>query len=139
MFESALLNKLSSITGMSSYVSTFEGSRAIFSEIAPEKAKMPYLVFRILPSASEGLPVKEFTVFIDYFDYNVSRVKSRNCAEAIEFSLDRAILEHARFNCIRLFYFAGSPVIEEDPRAVHYNLQFTARGGRKKWLDETIT
>lgn len=143
MFESALLTKLSGDSVLASYVSDFvvngTTAPAIFAEFAPETAQMPYIVFRINQSSDEVLAIRQFSIFVDYYDYNKSASNSRKAAERVEFLLDRSILEHERYNCIRLFFFAGSSIQEEDPRSIHYNLQFTARGGRKKWVDEIVT
>lgn len=143
MFESALLTKLASDTILTSYVSTFvengTTSPAIFAEFAPETAQLPYITFRITQSSDEVLAIKQFSIFVDYYDYNKSASNSRKAAERIEFLLDRTIIEHERYSCIRLYFFAGSPIQEEDPRSIHYNLQFQARAGRKKWIDEIVT
>jgi hypothetical protein len=143
MFESALLTKLKSDSILATYVTEFviDGSSepAIFAEFAPETAQLPYITFRITQSSDEVLAIRQFSIFVDYYDYNKSASNSRKAAERIEFVLDRSILEHDRFNCIRLFFFAGSPIQEEDPRSIHYNLQFQARAGRKKWINEIVT
>ena len=140
MFESSLLTKLTADTELISYLSTFtiSGSTtpAIFANHAPEKAEFPYLVFKISQSSSNCLAVKEFNIFIDYYDKDDSESNSRKAVHRIEFLLDRAVLEHERYSYIRLFFFDGDSVEEDDPRAIHYNLQFSARAGRKKWIDE---
>lgn len=141
MFESSLITKLSGDTDLLLYLSTFNVSGgtmpSIFSEFAPETAQMPYLVFRITQSSSESLALKEFNVYVDYYDYNKSSSNSRKAAERIEFILDRTVLNDSeRFGYIRMYFYAGSPVQEEDLRLIHYNLQFTARAGRKKWMKQ---
>lgn len=140
MFESALLAKLQADTTLVSYVSSFTTgvttTKSIFAEYAPENSVLPYIVFKISPSRTDNLAVKEFNVYVDYYDYNKSRSNCQKAAERIEFVLDRCTLQHARFNYIRMFYFSGGFVEEEDPRAIHYNILFSARAGRKKWIDQ---
>jgi hypothetical protein len=141
MFESSLLKKLCDDATLCGYVSTFTTTShttvpSIFNKAAPEAAIFPYITFYITQSSNECPAVKEFTALIDYFDNNKSSAKSNKAAERIEFLLDRAELEHDRYSCIRMFFFSGSEVPEEDPRIVHYNLQFTARAGRKKWINQ---
>jgi len=140
MFESSLLTKLTNDVELVTYLSSFNVSGttvpAIFVEFSPETAQMPYLVFRISQSSSDNLAVKEFNVYVDYYDYNKSSSNSRKAAERVEFILDRCVLEHERYSYVRMYFYAGSPVQEEDPRSIHYNLQFTARAGRKKWMSQ---
>jgi hypothetical protein len=64
---------------------------------------------------------------------------SRVAAERVEFLLDRQRFEHDRYGRIRVFLTSGGTVIETDPRTVHYNLAFSARAGRKKWLKSFTT
>jgi hypothetical protein len=135
MFESALIDKLKSDAALAALVTTFSGNPAIFSEYAPETAVTPFIVCRITPS-SEYSAIHSFSVMVDYFDYNKSRKNSRDAAERIEYVLDHAILQHERYIDIRLMYLAGSPVESGDARDIHYNVQFSARGTRKKWIVE---
>jgi hypothetical protein len=141
MFDSSLLTKLQADTVLVSCVNTYvTDSRsvpAIFSEYAPETANMPYIVFSIQQMACDNLAVSEFVVFIEYFDFNKSLVNTRKAAERLEYVLDRAVLEHERFGYIRMNYYNGFSVNEDDARKIHYRMQFTARGGRKKWSATT--
>ena len=138
MFESALENIIKNDATIATYITVYPAGSsipAVFSELAPEKAILPYIVFRISQSSDENAAVTPFTIFIDYFDYNKSAVNSRIAVNQLINILDGVALEHDRFNKIRIFFYAGSPVQEEDPRNIHYNLQFTARGGRKSYID----
>lgn len=139
MFEGALLTKLAADATLTAYVSTYNGAPAIFSEHAPEGADMPYIVFRITRTADAFPGVQAFTVFVDYYDYDVSASNSRKAAEQIEFLLDRVQLSDARYSNIRLFFSSGGSLEGVDPRTVRYNLMFTARAGRKKWIDNNHT
>jgi hypothetical protein len=135
MFESSVLKKLLTDTALKSYVTLYNAQPAIFSEAAPEDADMPYLIFRIVQSSTDTLAVQKFSLFFDYYDYNKSASNSRKAAERIEILLDRAELEHERFSCIRCFFEEGSPLEEEDPRAIHYNIQFMVRAGNLKAME----
>lgn len=143
MFESSLQTALVSDATLITYVSSFTiaGGTApsIFSEFAPETAELPYITYKIrATSPDDNLAVRSFSIFIDYFDYNNSASNSRKAAERIEFLLDREVLEHERYNKIRLYYYNGYTIDEADPRSIHYVLQFNVRAGRKKWID-TVT
>lgn len=130
MFESALLQVLKNDANLVTLVSTYSGAPAIFSESAPETATLPYIVFRITRSMDNYPAIQKFNVYIDYFNYGVSAVQSRQVAEIIEIILDHTVLQHERYGAIRIFFFSGATVNETDPRAVHYNLMFEARAGR---------
>jgi hypothetical protein len=136
MFESAIINKLASDTTLASYVTSHANQPAIFSEVAQETAVMPYIVIRIDRSTVDGI-VQPAALFIDFYDRNKSRANSRRAVERIEFLLDDEKLTHDRYADIRLFFFAGSPVPEEDSRDIHYNIQFECRAVRSKWATET--
>ena len=139
MFESSLITFLADDDQLAALVETYAGEPAIFSDEAPEDAEMPYIVVRIVPSATDNIAVESFAVFIDYYDNDKSRVESRKAAARIKLLLDRKKLTHARYNNIRLFYFDGSPMEEGDPRQIRYNLQFMARAGRQDFADYVST
>jgi hypothetical protein len=136
MFESAIINALGADAELCSYVSTFETRPAIFAEIAPEKAVMPYIVFRIDRSDKVDV-VESAIVMVDYYAYDRSRTNSRKAAERIEYLLDMRVLNHPRYDRIDVDFFAASPVPEADARDIHYNMQFQARMVRSKWTTET--
>jgi hypothetical protein len=77
-----------------------------------------------------------YTVMIDIFDRDKSRANVRECAEQVEFLLDRKQLETTRPGTVRLYLFSGGSVPGADPRDIHYNLQFQARANRKSWLSQ---
>jgi hypothetical protein len=144
MFESALLDALYGDTELCGYVSQYTVGEstvpAIFSEVAPKDASLPYIVFKIARSAADSPAMQKFNIYIDYYDYDKSMANSRKAADRIEFILDRANLEHDRYGCIRVFFFSGGSVPDDDdPRSIHYNMLFEARAGRKKWADGNIT
>jgi hypothetical protein len=139
MFESALVTFLADDEKLAALIEEYGEEPAIFSDEAPEDAVMPYIVIRIVPSATDNIAVESFAVFIDFYDKDKSRVNSRKAAQRIKLILDRVSLSHARYNNIRMFYFDGSPVTEDDPRNIHYNLQFMARAGRQDFADYQTT
>jgi hypothetical protein len=136
MFEQALLDKLKTSKTLCDYVSAYAGQPSIFSDSAPEMVDFPYVVFRIQTKSTDTPALHSFSIFIDLFDYDKSRAKTRTAAETIEYLLDEKILTSERYDNIRCFYFSGGFTAEEDPRANHYNMQFSARAGRKKWANQ---
>lgn len=136
MIESAIINALAADVDLTALLSTYKAEPAIFSEFAPEDAEQPYSVVSIRVSGVAGDPVHAFTVMIDTYDYNRSSVNIRKIAERIEYVLDQSKLSHDRYDSIRLYFFAGSQSPEDDPRQQHYNSQFMARAGRKKWMQQ---
>ncbi len=136
MFESSVLPVLQSDPELTSSITTFANLPAIFSDSAPKGAAMPYIVFRIERLGSNHLPIAQFVLYVDYWDYGTSKVKARKAAERIEFLLDRKVLEHERYSTIRVSFFSGGTVPDDDPKAIHYNQQFSIRASRKKWIDE---
>ena len=72
---------------------------------------------------------------IDFWSFDTTRVKAREASERIEYLLDNKQFTHERYSSIRIWFFSGGWVEEEDPRAIHYNQQFTVRACRKKWID----
>jgi hypothetical protein len=139
MFESSLLMALQADATITALVSTFMGRPAIFSELAPETAELPYIVFRITRTSNESVAVEQFNLYIDYYDFDTTFKKSRQAAERLEHLLDRGVLEHERYGCIRLFFYSGEQIVEDDPRSIHYNMLFEARAGRKAWSADITT
>lgn len=140
MFESALYNALMADATLATFISTFEGKPSIFSEMAPETATLPYVVFRIARYGTEAAAVQRFNVYVDIFGYDTSQKNVRKASEEIEFLLDRAKMNHERYGAIRLFLQSGESISDEDdPRSVHYNMLFEARAGRKKWSANITT
>jgi hypothetical protein len=136
MFESALHAALVADTTITGLVTTFASRPAIFGDFAPEGAEKPYVTFRITESDSGHPALKQFMVYVDFWDYNKSRTNARAAAQAIEFALDRTELSHARYANIRMFWYSAGMVDEEDPREIHHNTMFVARAGRKAWADQ---
>jgi hypothetical protein len=139
MFEAALIAKLKADTTVCGYVSAYGASVAIFSDEAPQGAAFPYIVIRIDESNDSNKAIMPFVVNIDYFDQKNSRVDSRKLANRIINLLDHCTLDSDRFSKIRIFFSNGGPIREGDPRNIHYNLQFDARGGRIEYCTAATT
>lgn len=141
MFESTLLPILRDDPVIPGLVGTYgSGNRpSIFSDFAPEGASLPYIVFTITRISDTDLTIQRFSLNVDFYDYCKSAVNSREFAERIEYLLDRRKLDSTRYGAIRIFKFGGGPVVEDDPRAIHYNMQFEVRAGRKAWGQHNIT
>jgi|WetSurMetagenome_2_1015567.scaffolds.fasta_scaffold84133_2 hypothetical protein len=140
MFESSLEAKLKADATLVGYLSSRNSSPSIFAEFAPEGVELPYIVFRISRSGGDDSMVQPFNVYIDIFDYSVSSKKVRSAAERVEFILDKTTLNHERYDTIRMFFYNGEQIQDdEDKRKIHYNLLFEARAGRKKWMDNKVT
>jgi hypothetical protein len=138
MFESILISTLQADTELAGYVSTFEALPAIFSEFAPDAAELPYIVCMIKMTGVDDTIIQKFSVVIDYYNYGVSWADPRKAVQRIEHLLDGAELDHERYSNIRLFADSGAPINEADPRAVPYSISFSARAGRKAFVESII-
>lgn len=138
MFEAELLTFLNTDVTLTGYLSTFNGAPAIFSVSAPEEISFDntYMTFYIDEQETDNIIVDRFSVYFDIWARGESRVSVRKIASRLIYLLDHQHLQSARFNTIRFFRFSGSSVPEDDTRNIHYNLQMTARAGRKEWADQ---
>lgn len=141
MIESAIIDALKADSTLRKRVTVYADSPAIFSELAPEEAKMPYVTINITRSkgATDDNVLQDFTIMVDFWDYGTkatspTRVRARQASERIEFILDNKQFTHDRYDTIRVWFFSGGWVEDEDTRAIHYNQQFTARASRKRWI-----
>ena len=142
MFEKTLINLLAADSDLQSLLSDFEGAPAIFSSAAPQKAERPYIVFDIDKLAPENLAAAAFDVVLDIYIRQESGKELREIAERIEFVCDRALIRTdagGRFQAIRLFYEDGREVENLDVKIRHYIVRLSARAGRMKWAEETIS
>ena len=141
MWESTLYNKLVNDGALVGYVSTYRDNPSIFSDSAPENVDFPYIVFRIDGTTGPDSALDVFNVTIDYFDFQYSAKNSRLAIRRIVEILDREHLQDDYYKTIRMFKSWSSSVStnEMDPRAKHYVVKFTARAGRKGWIDNLVT
>jgi hypothetical protein len=136
MIETAIVNYLKSDDPLCDLLAPFNGAAAIFTHDAPETATIPYLVATFKRGAPEdGIQPISFTVSL--YDTDKSSVNARAAVERIEFILDRKLIQSDRYSDIRIWLDPCDDVECVDPRDIFHTLQFTARGTRKKWLNET--
>ena len=136
MIESTILQVLQSDSELVSYVTTFAGLPAIFSESAPEGTKKPYVTFRIAELSPAHTAIARFLLYTDYWDYGTSKATARKAAERMKLLLDQKYFEHERYSMIRVSFFSGGTVDEDDPLVIHYNQQYSIRACRKKWSEQ---
>ncbi len=142
MFEKALITLLAADSALGALLSTFESDPAIFSGAAPQKAERPYIVFNIDKNAVENLAASGFDIVLDVYIRKESGKEMREIAERIEFVCDRAVIvtdAGGRFQAIRLFWEDGREIENLDVKIRHYVVRLSARAGRKKWAEETIS
>jgi len=137
MFHGALIDLLRSDTALAATVTSYAGAPAVFADEAPEDAVKPYLVVRISHSYTVNDPVAQSDVYVDYYDYGVSRVKAETAAERIEALLDLKILQSTRHGDIRMSIMSAGMIEGTDPRDVHHNTLVSARSIRRKWINTT--
>lgn len=136
MFESSFIDLLTSDSELVSMLSTYRSEPSIFSEIAPESAEPPYIVFEIETTAND-LVVSDFRVIIDIYDNSYSGALSRNIEERIAAKCDHEVItDDTRFSAIRLFYEDGRAIENTDISIRHRVVILSAKGGRKKFAEE---
>lgn len=142
MWDSALYDKLIGDSELAQFVSTFSGKPSVFSDSAPENVDFPYIVFTINGSTNPDSVVDTFSVEIAHFDFYQSAKRSRLAIRRAIELLDREHLTHSYYQTIRIYRtWSGSAARENedrDPRARHYIARFTARAGRKGWIENLI-
>jgi len=140
MIEKTIIGALRADTVLASKITKFESRPAVFSELAPESAKEPYVTINISRNPAAGdLIIHEFTIMVDSWGTESTRKATREASERIEYIFDnKQFNSDARYDTIRVWLFSAGWVEEADPRAVHYNHQFIARAGRKKWIENTL-
>ena len=137
MFEATLLPILKNDSVIAKYVSVYNSASAVFSDVAPEDAELPFAETSIQENAVGDSVVSSFIVSVDIYNHDESGKNSRKfCERVIELLDGHQIKGDTRYHCIRLFISNGPTRIDEgDPRDVHYQVQFSARAGRKKYIE----
>lgn len=140
MFEKSLIPILQNDSVVAGLVSTYNSKAAIFSECAPENANLPFAETIIQENSVGDSIVAQFTVSIDYYSSTESSANARAFCQRVIELLDRHHIDNdARYHRIRLFINNGPLRIDEgDPRDVHFTVQFSARAGRKKYVEEYL-
>ncbi|MCO4819785.1 MAG: hypothetical protein KC517_09185 [Bacteroidetes bacterium] len=136
MFESALYEKLISDGILAERLAVYNGKPAVFSGLAPEDAERPWITFSITRYNTESIPVDRFNVYIDYFDNTVSSKEANEAIMQIDIMFDNQVLNNERYDHIRFYRVSSGSVPEDDRRKLHYNFQFSARAGRKAWMEQ---
>jgi hypothetical protein len=135
MFESSLLNALKSDGELAKLVSVYENSPSIFCLTAPEKVPNPYITFTVSKYGVDA-SIDRFNIFVDIWDYSMSSAVVTAISQRVEFLLDQKVLQHERFDTIRIFRESAGLVPETDVKEIHLNMQFSARAGRKAWMQQ---
>lgn len=138
MFEVSLLPILQNDSVIAEFVSVYNSQAAVFSDAAPEDADLPYATTTIQEGAAVGDSiVSSFLVTIEIYNHDESgRDARRFCDRVIKLLDGHQIDGDARYHKIRLFIANGPVRIDEgDPRDVHYQVQFSARAGRKSFIE----
>jgi hypothetical protein len=137
MFEASLLPILKNDSVIAEYVSVYNSAAAVFSDVAPEDAELPFAETTIQENAVGDSVVASFIVSVDYYVHDESGANARKfCERVIELLDGHQIDNDLRYHKIRLFISSGPQRIDEgDPRDVHYQVQFSARAGRKKYIE----
>jgi len=139
MFYKEIIEVLRTDQAVSSSVSTYQDSPAIFSEEAPEKAKRPYIVIRIDSVPTTDRTVSVSNLFIDYYDFQKSRVKCNQYALDLVDLLDFTRLRTKEVNNLRIMWSSDGYIPDTDPRDIHFNSTFGCRGARSGWMNRTKT
>lgn len=134
--EAAIITHLKSIVNVTQYVSTFNGSAAIFSDEAPQQASGVYVVLDIQRLSTDNLGVDILTTDVDIYGGKNDSVDIRALTLAIVFALDRIILNCDIYKTIRFYAESEGHVDNRDIRIKHYNMQFSARGSRYAWMQQ---
>lgn len=141
MFDASLIQIISSDSVIRGLIAPYQSGYAVFSEDAPEGAEKPFCEIAITEFPVGDSVVAQFSVLVDYFEKSESKQHAKEfCARIIQL-LDKAqITNDARYHCIRMSLSNGPRRIpEEDPRDIHYSVEFSARGGRKQYIDYLVS
>ena len=136
--EAAIIYHLRADSNVTQYVSSFNGSPAIFTDVAPQEATEVYIVLDIQGNASDNLAIDSFLVDIDIYGLKDDTVNIRALTLAIEFALDREILECDEYTTIRFYRESKGHVDNRDIKIIHYNMQMSARGSRYAWMQQIV-
>jgi len=142
MFYPELINFLSSDTSIASTVTSYSDDAgsypAIFSDEAPEDAVKPYIVVRIDSAKNNDSVIMESDVYVDYFDYDKSRVTADAAANHISDRLDTISITSENLTDIRFLLSSRGYIKGRDPRTIHHNSTFSTRAARSRWM-RTLT
>lgn len=138
MIETAIVNYLKADDTLCDLLTQYNGEAAIFTHDAPEASAVPYLVATFKRGTPDGA-IQPISFTVSLYDTDKSSVNARAAVERVEFILDRQVIQSERYSDIRIWLDPCDDVECVDPRDIFHTLQFSARGTRKKWLNETRT
>lgn len=141
MFEASLITLLAADSELTGRLATYKSEPAIFANRAPTAASCEtlkaYLIFDIDRSESDSMVVEQFDVNMDVYGNIVQSKVIREIVERIYFILDLSVIEtDARFSDIRFYRESSSFIYTPSSKVTQYEIRFTARGIRKKWIDQ---
>lgn len=139
MFYAEIIASLKNAPDITATVTVYSDEPSIFSNSAPEEAEKPYIIVRIESSTLPGKVIQTGNLFIDYYDYDKSRVTADAAEIAIQDLLDTNILQTAQLKDLRFSLSNFGYIPEGDSREIHHNLTFSYRGGRSGWGNRTKT
>lgn len=144
MIEQIAVDALKKDSVLKTLITRYEHEPAVFSELAPKAAVEPYITINMSRNATNSLVLQTMEMMVDVWGYDTTRVDIRAISERVEYIFDNKIFQksyqslitNARYTDIRIWFYSGGWIEEDDPRAVRYNQQFTVRACRKKWIDQ---
>ncbi len=140
MFEASLIPILRTDSLLAACVTSYGGASAIFSDGAPENAELPYAVVIIDETETGDSIVASFTITIDFYEQTESSANARAFVKRCIDLLDRRWIDSdTEYHRIRIFSQDFRRIDEGDPRDVHYRLQFSARAGRRRFIESITT
>jgi hypothetical protein len=136
VFYPELIDFLRTDAAITGTVNTYEGAPSIFSDESPEGAERPYIVVRIATDKHRDSVMMLSDVYIDYYDFNTSRVTADAAANAITDRLDTIAITSANLTDIRFSLMSRGYIRlrEDDPRMIHHNSTFSTRAARSRWM-----
>jgi len=139
VFEAAFIDLLAADATLVGLLSTFSSEPAIFSNVAPQAAEPPYIVFDIDTTLGLNRAAFGFAITCDIWHYKESGAAVRQMAERVEYVTDQQKIMvdvGGRFQAIRLFYESGRETEQTDIKLRRYVVSLSARAGRKKWCEQ---
>lgn len=111
----ALFDKLGGNSGLVSATIQPDGSRGIYFTLAPEVAKMPYVVFSVIATNSTPLfdrdkNIHEIPVQVAVFTKDRSEISNSNIRELVIDTLDRQELTYTSYKHMGCIYQGEGPV-----------------------------
>lgn len=140
MFEGSLITLLAADSDLTDRLASYKSASAIFANRAPKASSLdlaPYIVFDIDRSESDSMVVEQFEVDIHIYG-NITQSKiAREIIERIYFVLSLSVITtDPRFSDIRLYRSSQDFIYEANSQITHFEVRFSARGIRKKWIDQ---